>query len=458
MKTFFILLSIFCLWCVNAIADVDRQIVIVVGNNPSTTEEFAAEQLQSYLLKVSGQRFVIRSTPDEDASNLLIAPVDLDKSLSPDTFVLYSQDRDLVFAGGGSRGKLYAVYEFVNRYLGIRWFSPDTKDEVIPILSGRQICALIKKGIHERQTPSFSLRMISADFGGPDASSMLGKLRFNAVVVGYEVVWTERNLRDLQKRGIDIVHGGHDTYRHFLSPEKYFVDHPEWSIVYRGKRIGTETLGNGATFCTTNKEALATFLDNLVAYLKKAPPEVKFIYPWPSDGAKWCECEECKKHSVSDRLMTLNISIAHAVSKIRPDIRVIHFAYQNHARPPVEIPTPKEMIVSYSAWGRNFAFAINEEGTKQEFRDNLTSWIGIHRETGCKLIVHSKLLRLFGMGFVLMPFDIVQREIKYLRNVGIDGFDFHRVAYGWWTKGLNDTVIAALAWNSDTNVDAITMS
>ncbi|MEW6355081.1 MAG: DUF4838 domain-containing protein [Planctomycetota bacterium] len=440
-------------WAIGLVACAEEGMAIVVGNKPGSVEQFAAEELQNYLEKITGQKVPIQAERTNGATNLIITGTD---GVGDEGFILRAEGNDLLLAGGGPRGRLYAVYEFIEKHLGVRWFGSDASDEVIPKRSADEIIAIVKKGINDKQVPSFYFREVSINLGGPTSMSTLGKLRFNAVMTGYALsdTWRQTTLPELRKRGIDLVIGGHDTYRRFLPPEKHFVEHPDWSILRKGQRVGTDTLDGGATFCTTNKEALAIFLDNLAAHVKQMP-EAKYIYPWPSDGARWCECETCNPISVGDRLLALDIAIAEAVKKVRPDMIVIHFAYGSHMEIPQDLRPPREMAISLSTWGRNFAYAMEEEGTDKKFRDALAGWSRICEETGCPLYVHSKLMRLFGNGFVLMPYAVAPRDMKFRKKMGVDGFDFHRGNYGWWTKGLNDSVIAKLAWNCEADVNAI---
>ena len=435
----------------------DDAMVIVVGQRPGLVERFAAEELQSYLEKVCGARVPVRAERSEGKTNLIIASANAEEGLGADGFIIRSAGHDLLLLGGGPRGKLYAAYEFVEAHLGVRWFNSDASDEIVPKRSAQDVIGIIRKGINDKQVPSFAFREISQNLGGPDSLATLGKLRFNAVRCGYGMgseKWKQAVLPQLRKRGMDLVMGSHDTYRRFLWPKKYFVEHPDWSIEYKRQRVGVDTLRGCATFCTTNQQALAVFLSNLAAHVKDKP-EAKYLYPWPSDAAKWCECERCRKISVGDRLLALDMAIANAVKRVRPDVIVLHFAYGSHMEVPDKLRPPREMAVSFSAWGRDFAYALDEEGTSKHFRDALTGWSRICEQCGNPLYVHSKHTRLYGIGFVLMPLAVTPRDFQCLQRLGVDGFDFHRGSYGWWTKGLNDWVVAKLAWNCDADVDAL---
>ena len=452
MATLILAFAISC--ALSCIAIADDSMAIVVGSEPGIVERFAAEELQGYLEEICGRKVPVQAEKT-DGINLIIATAKNEGDLGDDGFVIQSEGNDLLLGGGGPRGKLYAVYEFLEKYLGVRWFGSDTSDEVIPQRSIEEICAVIKNGIRDKQVPSFYFRETASTLGGPDSVSTLGKLRFNTVNCGWG---GGKDLSpELRKRGMDLIVRGHETYRVFLPPKKQFIEHPEWSTFYKGKRVGLDVLGDcrRATFCTTNKEALSIFLENIATYVKERPA-IKYLYPWPSDAAVWCECENCRKYSVPDRLLILDEAIAKTVKKVRPDMTVVHFAYFNHMEPPEKLRPSAEMAVSFCGWGRNFEYSFADEGSREAVRRALIGWSEICSSGGNSLFIHSKHMRLYGIGFVLMPLAVTQRDMQHFKKLGVDGLDLGgRGAKGWWLKALNDTVVAKLAWDCNADVEAI---
>jgi hypothetical protein len=50
----------------------------------------------------------------------------------PESFILLRKGQDIVLVGSGDRGTLYAVYEFLSKVVGVRWFAPGDIGEEIP--------------------------------------------------------------------------------------------------------------------------------------------------------------------------------------------------------------------------------------------------------------------------------------------------------------------------------------
>ena len=95
---------------------------VVLPPDPTESERFAAEELRKYVHKLTGVRI-------GDVGPRKILFVRAEKELGPDGFRLRFSGEDLELSGG-RYGLLYAVYEILETYGGIEWFSPEC--EVVP--------------------------------------------------------------------------------------------------------------------------------------------------------------------------------------------------------------------------------------------------------------------------------------------------------------------------------------
>ncbi len=113
---------------------------IMLGPGASPIEEFAAQELQGYVMQVTNV-FLPMAPRNAPARGRLVlvggraaAKLGLEidsSSLGTDGFVIKTIDDKLVLAGGGPRGTLYSVYAFLET-LGCRWLAPGILGEVIP--------------------------------------------------------------------------------------------------------------------------------------------------------------------------------------------------------------------------------------------------------------------------------------------------------------------------------------
>ncbi len=441
---------------------------VVVSADADETARFAGAELSGYLEKVCERPFGIRTAPSEGASfvfrlTVADAPVKAADAEDPaaarwrdaDSFAITPRPGGVDIVGGSGRGLLFAVYQFLERCAGVRWFHHVEDGVWIPKKTWAELEAAISKAAPFALRPSYGFRM--AYYLGRDYVRWAPTAGVNALNFGYGNVtskdWPE-TLRLLKQRGIWIVVHSHDTYRRFLSPEKYFVPHPEWSCLKDGKRIGLETLNASATFCVSHPDARRTLIENVVAYLREHP-EIDFLYPWPADAAKWCECAPCRAKPVGDSLLDLDNDMAAAIASAGLKTKLIHFAYGTHMEPPQTSRPAPGLIVGFSAWGRDFNFALDDEGTPEHFRKAFVRWSEICRENRTPMLVHAKLLRLYGVGFRLLPYPVTEHDLRYMLAQGVSGLDFHFANTGWRTKVLNTYCVLRLTRNISHSFQAL---
>ena len=107
---------------------------VVISSNATATEKYAAEQLVKYGEQVIGKRLPIVN--DELGGEAVISVghtarlsgsgVAADAAeLKNDGFVVKSKGKTLFLCGGGERGTLYAVYDFLEYFLGVKWLTAD---------------------------------------------------------------------------------------------------------------------------------------------------------------------------------------------------------------------------------------------------------------------------------------------------------------------------------------------
>ena len=99
-------------------------------------EKDAASELQLHLNQISGAKF--RAIPIELSSKVKSPAFYLGKTsfaeknkvpfdqFAPQEWYVKTVGKDIIIAGGYTRGTLYGVYELLERQFNCRWFAPDT--------------------------------------------------------------------------------------------------------------------------------------------------------------------------------------------------------------------------------------------------------------------------------------------------------------------------------------------
>lgn len=236
--------------------------------------------------------------------------------LEDDGFIIaFPNQKNILIVGKTDWGTEFGVYEFLERYVGVRWLLPGTNGEHVPEHSSLDI------PIQEiRQNPAFFSRHMSGFKGEA------------------QTTWARRN------RIFPAVSFHHNLLNLF-PPEKYTKTHPNFFPIQNGKRYLPPTNQTQSWQpCFSADGIVEEAVKNICDYFSQ--------YPWRTsyslginDGAGFCECERCKsKYSgkknflglqdLSDRYFEWANAVVEGVLKKYPDKWFGCLAYSHIAQPP----------------------------------------------------------------------------------------------------------------------------
>ncbi len=262
----------------------------------------------------------------------------------------------LLLAGGPDQGVLYAVYEFFEQRLGVRWLAQDALH--IPPAPG-YIAA-----IDYTYAPPFAHRELNAK-GDRSIYRLASPFRF----------------------GI----GGHSLYN-LLPPEKYFDEHPEYYSEINGKRIAPvginwrdielsgEHPGRFGQLCMSNP-AVA---DAIAAEIKALAIEKPWANTWAvcqMDWGNYCQCAACK--AIDERegtpmgsLLTGINRVAELVNRDLPGHHILTYAYTYSRKAPATIVPHPNVIIQLCNIECDFArpLADPESPTNRAFVEDYREW------------------------------------------------------------------------------------
>ena len=308
---------------------------ILISGSASPSEQHGAEELQKFLEAMSGARLPIVTDREEPAGDWVLVgdSEPLQKlglkipfaTLGTEGFVLRTEGKHLVIAGGKQRGTLYGVYAFLEK-LGCRWFT--TEVSVIPKKS-----TLVVEPLHESQQPAFEYRE-------PQIAEACDK------------DWAVRNRLNGGSQRLDESTGGKINYYPFvhsfyqiLPPEKYFHDHPEYYALVDGKRRGED-----AQLCLTNPEVLRLTIQTVLQWMDEHP-ETHICSVSQNDHRGWCECDNCQRveqeegGAHSGPILRFVNAVAAEMAKSHPDKLIDTLAYWYSEAPPLKArPLPNVRI------------------------------------------------------------------------------------------------------------------
>jgi len=296
----------------------------------------------------------------------------------------------LILCGGGSRGTLYAVYDFLEQDLGCAWLDPDT--EIIP----RRSTLTVNAGDRSKQ-PAFMGRDIYTGFYYPRASEELMKKYAHFVIRNKGNGHDARYYPEFGFSEKSGSPGPHHTFGLYISPEEFSNTHPEYfSLNPEGKRDLGKGNNKQAHFqlCLTHPDVRRLVLGRLRGFIKKDRDAATAAgAPWPiiydisqndSTPTYLCCCDSCKKviareGGESGLLLDFINSIAAGIAPEYPDIFIQTFAYQSTVQPPrSRIRPASNVILRYCD-----PFNISEihrpllDQVNTEYRTLFKSWAAI---------------------------------------------------------------------------------
>jgi hypothetical protein len=313
---------------------------VVVTDAAPPLVRVAADDLLRIIKRSSGAELalVTESQSDPAAARILLGDCQAPPGLAADPtqiqgdeayagYVIACGQNVLVLRGNTPKGTANAVYGFLQDQLGVRWFMPSERFEIVP---PAQTIAVAE--MRRLVTPSFVCRLASASWS-PDALAWGRHARWDTDEVGFAVPYAA-------------------GFRHWMyqlfPPSKWGQTHPEIYPLINGNRAIPEKDGEQlAQPCTGNPETVRIAIETVNAYLD-AHPETH-TYPFSiNDNNTWCECDLCRAQDVerpayrgrriySDRWFTFVNAVAKGVGAKHPGTYLGCFAYDGVELPPLQI-------------------------------------------------------------------------------------------------------------------------
>ena len=350
------------------------ELVVRLPEKPSAVERTAAKELKEAVARLGAYAdfdFIIRS----------------DASLGEDGIAITPTPKGLVLSGHPTRGPIYAVNEYLERYCGVRWW---TKDEShYPRLE-----KLPYPQTPYRYRPPFRFR---ETFSYDPLTDAAFKVRMKSNCSSY----TRYILPPTKEDFIPAASGGNhklvffpgrrSAYHSFfqvIPPAKHFKDHPEWFSLVKGVRVGhTGDAGTnerrGGQLCLTNEEMFREYVRETKRLLRENP-DCDAIQVSQNDWNRdWCECENCqavyrREGAISGAYLAFANRVAEEIEKEFPNVYVDTFAYMFTRKAPRHVCPRRNVLVRVCdfecAFNHPVAFAPPSFAKNAAFMKDLADW------------------------------------------------------------------------------------
>ncbi|MGC8976621.1 MAG: DUF4838 domain-containing protein [Candidatus Ratteibacteria bacterium] len=418
---------------------------IVISEKPKKSAQLAAYELQYHIRQITGAEVpIVKDNEEVKGLKILVGEskyteeLKLGKDLKtqeyiikflPDSIVLLGKDKDdygevkygvpdgwKTFPDFyDEQGTLYATYDFLERYCGVRWFNPTDWGTIYP-----EKKTLIVKGEDIRRKPFFLMRdvwpsMYNFDQYDWTTTGLWKGTYFNPKnpdpdYIEYMKIAYEK-LREKYPKENEFIEAKRTQVKLFLhrmrvGGERYLCNHSLYGYYERfwgenateGKReefFAKGYEGKPPQLCYTNPELIKQVAQDARDYYdgKKTARDLKIFWnpqlpnPFPvepMDNASYCKCENCQKlinkkwenspyYSTglhSNYFFYFVNEVAKELRKTHPDKYIITLAYSTHAWPPDFEIEPNVYI--------EFCFASNRGPKKTGNYENeinaLTEW------------------------------------------------------------------------------------
>lgn len=245
------------------------------------------------------------------------------ESVTEEGILIRISENAVYISGGSGRAVLYAAYEFLERFCGWRFFTPDLETEPDGTMH------------LENQTyqynPPFDFRMILLPLMGE------GTLHYQKRHLNSR--WGSVPLPAEQGGSVFYADSNAHTFQDLLPDSVYFDEHPEYFAVNEdGQRIRDPLCGT--SLCLSHPDVFDIVLDNVRKILKKNPT-AKFISVSQNDGPHYCHCPACTKVNEEEETNGGTIyrfvnRIAAAIKDDYPNVLVDTLPYLYSTKPPVK--------------------------------------------------------------------------------------------------------------------------
>ena len=315
----------------------DSNYQIIIPVDPTPTTKYAAKELKKYIAKVSGAyiaEFV--DTRKEKPEEIVLGYTSRGgyteeerEELGDEGFIIRTVG-EKIFIIGARRGVLYGVYEFLEKYCGIRFYTRDF--EKIP-----QTETLYIPNIKcDKQIPKFSYR---------------------------NSCWYSQNTPDISVKR--KCNGGH------CKEGKFTEEMGESEEYYGGFCHTIAALAEMPSIweqpCLTDEKTYETVLKNVRKILEEYP-QAKIVSITQNDGTNGqCKCEKCKAINDAEgseagtNIWFVN-KIAEALEEEYPDVLFDTFAYTYTRIPPKTIKPRHNVVVRLCTINSCFRHPIAECG------------------------------------------------------------------------------------------------
>ncbi len=332
---------------------------IIISDDATVSEKYAAEEFQKWFNQASQLTLPLETANENTAHNEGQINISASTTMDDEEIHITVENKQIQLKGGAPRGVLYAVYQFLEELVGIRFLTvdhtyiPDATDLKIPCGS-------------YTYNPPFSFRW-SYYRENSNAPEFAAKRKINTVT-------------DAENLGGKTHQQLINHSFHLLVPyDTYGENHPEYYALVDGKR-DTNTHGGGPQLCVTNPEVIEVAAASAIQRLTDNP-NIANISVSQADTAAYCRCERCEDLNEAEGTpmgsqLTFVNAVAERINNAHPNVKVGTLAYWYTRKPPKTIQPRHNVQIQLCSIECCTLHAIDNPGCEQNqtFCSDTNEW------------------------------------------------------------------------------------
>ncbi|MBQ7121698.1 MAG: DUF4838 domain-containing protein [Clostridia bacterium] len=388
-----------------------KNATIVVGANASQTDRYAAEKLAYYLGRVTGGEYTVATDSTAKGGAEIVVGETARKQFDLSSYdnggyIIKSEGDTVYICGAGTRGTIYGVYGFLEKYCGCRWYRYDS----VSVPSNAQL--VLPTDIDDSYEPFFEYTQTDTNSSrDPEFSVANGHSGLVYCALSPE-----------QGGGVGYIGSfAHTLTTQFCKSANYFETNPEYFALHKGKRTPNQ-------LCLTNPKTLEIVTAEVLAAIKAnhdPSASVQILSLTQHDNQDYCECKSCKaldgeNGSQSGTMITFVNAVAKAVEDAGyTNIAIDTFAYQYTRKAPTKVVPRDNVIVRLCSIECCFGHTLDDEKCNENaaFMADLEAWGKI-----CNRIYIWDYVNNYRETICIFPnFNVLQRNVQIFYENNVKG-------------------------------------
>ena len=410
-----------------------------------------AEEFSGYLAKVFGKAFPVKAMPEQvtdGPAGIFVGakPPDCDvtwdesreccvRIVEPSRVWLFGND-----AGDLLHGTADAVYDFLERFAGVRWLWPGeigtVADPSEPVVLKEEKSVYVtpfRKRLKDCFFPTGMPPSTIRDFGA------WTRHRHTGTSLAARGSGFQHSFKSLLPR--NVYGKEHPEYYALVSPERWVGD-PKPT---KPTRVSDPMMTGSWQLCTSNPDVRRIIAEKLIANNTTAIQSIS-----PNDGLCFCECDACRAqdpegqgigddvYNITDRMYDFLCDIAWQVYKASPKSKVGLFSYSHYASAPSrKFDLPPNVYLSC-------CYKVYDRGPKEE--EELERRLRGIAATGANILGREYWGTHYTMRYPISHSRKFDRNLKLLRDLGAAGV-YGNPGTDFAVRASDLYLLSALAWN-----------